>query len=348
MASIAAQHVFGGHRVPEKFDIIEARYTDEEYVQLAAIQQTNFPEDPMSPAEIREEDEQIDTSKFVSERLFARGGDGSLIGYIDFNHRPSRFHPQKFWIWMEVMPNFQNRGIGKQLYVAMEHSLKPHNPITFLAAARESMPHTLRFFEKRGFVEVSRTFESYLDVLGYDASKTADLEDVVMASLRDELANDSECLAKLYKLHTALGADVPSTDAYTPVEFETFKKVNIDHPNVLQDAYLIAKSRSEYVGESTLHKSQEQADVLTQEFTGVLEAHRRRGIAMALKLKTIEYAQSKGYKKIKTWNDSSNHGMLAINDALGFIREPAWIKYELDLTKRKVTDDTASNIQPSH
>lgn len=48
---------------------------------------------------------------------------------------------------------------------------------------------------------------------------------------------------------------------------------------------------------------------------------------MALKLKTIEYARAHGYDVIKTWNDSSNVGMLAINEKLGFVRQPAWITF---------------------
>ena len=318
-----------------EYEIVEALFTNDEYESLAAIQVSNFPESPQSPEEIREEDEQIDRSKFVSERMFAQTTRDQRVGYIDYNHRPSRYHPQKFWLWMEVMPEFQNQGIGAKLYEAMELALKPHEPITYLVAARESMPHTVRFFEKRGFYEVSRTFQSHLEIERFDLEafpkKENSNSEVAITSLAEELKTNSRCLEKLHELHTALGADVPSTDAYTPVDFDTFKKVNIDHPNVIREGYFIARVGDRYVGESNLHKSQEQSDVLTQEFTGVLGEFRRQGIAMALKLKTIEYAKAHSIKKIKTWNDSTNHGMLAINDALGFVREPAWIKYQLDL-----------------
>ncbi len=65
--------------------------------------------------------------------------------------------------------------------------------------------------------------------------------------------------------------------------------------------------------------------------TGVLPSHRGRGIAMALKLATIAYGRQHGYSEIRTWNETHNTGMLAINERLGFTRQPAWITFEAAL-----------------
>ena len=54
---------------------------------------------------------------------------------------------------------------------------------------------------------------------------------------------------------------------------------------------------------------------------------------MALKLRTIGYARNAGYREIRTWN-STNRPMLAINEALGFARQPAWITFGKDLSVR--------------
>ena len=35
---------------------------------------------------------------------------------------------------------------------------------------------------------------------------------------------------------------------------------------------------------------------------------------------------------LKTWNDQRNQPMLAINEALGFAKQPAWIGLELRLS----------------
>ena len=67
--------------------------------------------------------------------------------------------------------------------------------------------------------------------------------------------------------------------------------------------------------------------------TGVLPAYRGRGIASALKAHSIRWAQDIGAETIRTYNHSANVAMLAINRKLGYMPEPGWICYELDLPK---------------
>jgi hypothetical protein len=52
---------------------------------------------------------------------------------------------------------------------------------------------------------------------------------------------------------------------------------------------------------------------------------------MALKLRTVRHAQAMGVDHIKTWNDQRNRPMLAINEAMGFEKQPAWVSFELPL-----------------
>ena len=57
-------------------------------------------------------------------------------------------------------------------------------------------------------------------------------------------------------------------------------------------------------------------------FTGVLREYRGRGLAQALKLKTILLARKESMRYIRTHNDSKNAPMLAINRKLGYQPEP--------------------------
>jgi len=52
---------------------------------------------------------------------------------------------------------------------------------------------------------------------------------------------------------------------------------------------------------------------------------------MALKLRVIDFARRNQYDKIKTWNDTDNAPMLAVNTKLGFKREAGWITMEKNL-----------------
>ncbi|HEU5317585.1 MAG TPA: GNAT family N-acetyltransferase, partial [Chloroflexota bacterium] len=53
--------------------------------------------------------------------------------------------------------------------------------------------------------------------------------------------------------------------------------------------------------------------------------YRGKGIAMALKVRGVRYAREHGYREIRTNNDTANRPMLRINEAMGFVKQPAWI-----------------------
>ncbi len=118
----------------------------------------------------------------------------------------------------------------------------------------------------------------------------------------------------------------------TKKPFEWFVTYAIDSPNALPDAYFIAEDDERYVGLSALQRPLAQPGVLHQQMTGVLREYRGRGIAMALKLQTVRYALAHGYREIRTWNHSRNAAMLRINDALGFVKQPAWVSFEKHVT----------------
>ncbi|MBI3975568.1 MAG: hypothetical protein HY334_04170 [Armatimonadetes bacterium] len=65
-----------------------------------------------------------------------------------------------------------------------------------------------------------------------------------------------------------------------------------------------------------------------QGITGTRRAYRNRGLALALKLRTVAFARARGVREIRTWNDTLNAPMLHINVKMGFVRQPAWISFE--------------------
>lgn len=323
--------------------------TDAEYEALSKLHNTIFPEDPTSAGEIRAEDEHIDETKYVCRRLIAEDkSTGELIGQMEFDHVPTRYHPQRFRMWLEVHPKYQNRGIGAALYDKAIEELKPHDPIAFQSAARETRTEAIKFLEKRGFREVSRTFESHLDLTQFEMPLDLPEFDsgLSFTTLAEEKSANPNWLPELHQLYSELGHDVPSTDAYTPISLEEFQK-RAENPLVIDEAYFLIKDGSAFSGVSYVHRVEGQPTHLIQEFTGVRKPYRRRGLALALKYNVLGYAIANGFEKVRTWNDTTNQGMIAINDRLGFVKKPAWIKFELDLAMKASTSNRASRRRPS-
>ena len=142
-------------------------------------------------------------------------------------------------------------------------------------------------------------------------------------STLEEEAKDPECYQKLYSLALKLDEHIPELDM-SNMTSDQFKKI-IQNPEVLPNGYFIAKDGEKYVGASFVVKDRsltiKDRPDLHQSMTATLEEYRGKGIAVALKLKTIEFAKEYGAEFIKTVNDSNNKGIIALNEKLGFKRQ---------------------------
>ncbi len=153
-----------------------------------------------------------------------------------------------------------------------------------------------------------------------------------ISTYADEVAGDPGAPQKAFELTDLCRRDVPAMDAPTDVTFEEWRQDWIDAPSFLADAFFVAiDGEGRWLGMSNLQRSIEDPSFIWQGLTGVRREARGRGLAMALKLETVRHAQRLGVDHIKTWNDQRNRPMLAINEAMGFVKQPAWLGLELGL-----------------
>ncbi|WP_245393705.1 GNAT family N-acetyltransferase [Allomeiothermus silvanus] len=133
---------------------------------------------------------------------------------------------------------------------------------------------------------------------------------------------------KFYDLWCEVREDVPRPEPATPVSFEEFHKWIFESPRLLPEGTFVAVDprTGAYVGLSQLWKPA-GGEHLETGLTGVRRAYRRKGLALAMKLRAAEYAKHVGAPEIRTGNESNNRPMLAINEALGFKKQPAWIDF---------------------
>jgi len=302
-------------------------FRTEDYEEYTALENRVFTEYPFTADQIRFRDEKRDPKcKFAR---FVVVQDGNIIAAASYDQRIWSYHPQIFEISLVVPQSLRSSPVAEQLYKHVLNAIAPYNPIKLSTYFREDYEGFKEFFESHGFTETMRNWESRLDATKFDFGpyreflESLDKTGITYLPL-SQIPESEERNHVLHELETELGCDVPSEDPFTPITYAFFVERTLKNPDLWGDGYLLALDGDQYVGQSALWTSQGNDDLYTG-LTGVRRSHRRRKIALALKLKTIEVARNAGYSLIKTWNASNNEGMLAINNQLGYIRQPPWI-----------------------
>ena len=264
-----------------------------------------------------------------------------MVGIITYSQPTNNYHPRKFEVYIGVYPEYQHQGVGTALYQAFSEAIAPHNPIEINADSYDDIPSRVQFWQKRGFVETSQVSDFHLNVENFDPGVLQGTADRVAASgirihTYSELKSDSECDRKVYDLHCSLCDDMPSSEPFTHLPFEDFRKKYLqeDGPGYLPDAWFVAIDGNDksggYIGLSALIKPGSD-DYLYTHLTGVLSEYRGLGVASALKLRTALYASENDVPEIRTTVAQTNNAMLRINEKMGFVKQPSWIDFKKEL-----------------
>jgi GNAT superfamily N-acetyltransferase len=288
---------------------------------------------PERLAEARAEYEGWPAERYYRARWVAENDDKVVVGWGEITHRPWQFHPDKYGLHVEVAPDRRRQGAGGLILERLIGELRARQALLARAFALEGDAESIGFLTHRGFREVWRELESRLDVTAFDPRTFAGAEervarqDVTITTLADEMSRDPGVLREVYDLSSA-SQDDPQLDPVTPLPFEEFVAGEISGAKSLPEAWFLARSGGRLVGVSTLERVGDSVKTVESGYTGVHPQYRRRGIALALKLRTIAYARTHGYRHIQTGSNAVNAPMLHLNAALGFEPQPARITYE--------------------
>jgi mycothiol synthase len=231
--------------------------------------------------------------------------------------------PGRYWCVIRVLPAYQRRGIGGRLYARLLDDLAQRGAATMQLELDDTLAALAPALERRGFRELLHSWAFALDPRACDLGAFTTAYDrlggLEITTLAAELARGADWLASLHDLYLRVAGDVPIPISPHPAPSpEWLARQAIGLPESLPEAFVLVRDGARYVGLSYLHADAEHPGRLLQRITAVHPAYRGRGIALALKLTTIEYGQRHGCHEIRTAVESNNPGMLAINRKLGF------------------------------
>lgn len=307
--------------------------TPGDYAEIVRIIRQNDPDSTATVQNMLRADANFEPP-YLRQRFVAEE-DARIVGYSMYGHSIELYHPQKFWVYAYVDPRRQGQGIGTALYDQLLRALEPHRPQVLWTDTSEAWPHAQKFLLGKGFRETTRAWESVINSQTFDPAPYRDAQTKVQAQgFRilnwDELAFDPERNQKYWRLEMALSADMPRPEGsdFTEYSYANFVKRFLEDPNFISQANLIAvASDGRYVGLNAIWKDESNGQLINGT-TGTLPEFKRRGIALALKVKNLLWAKERGYTGIRTFNRSDNLPMWSINERLGFVRKPAWVNFE--------------------
>jgi len=223
-------------------------------------------------------------------------------------------------------PEWLKCGAGELLLDRLLSDAVDAKAITVSCRQYASEIELANLLQSRGFEEVSRVIDLRLNVTDADMSaflpvlKRIDEQGISITTFAEERERDPHCVEKLYELTTLLQQDDPARGPVARPAYNAREALMwLEMKYVLPDALFIAKRGEEYVGVSDVSLFEALPGALTQGFTGVRREYRRRGLATALKVREVLYAQLHGYQIIQSFNKLEQIAIRALNEKLGFV-----------------------------
>ncbi len=311
------------YRVGVAFEIEPFRPTAEEYRERVDIHNAVQPAEPCNVERERNFDLMDAEAGRSSATLVARLA-GRSVGLAHVREPAMYSAPGRRTLWLGVVPDARNRGIGSALHDAAEGSIRAGGGTEVLVNVRDTERRALDFCERRGFHEIEREWEMYLDLTVTDPTPLEGPPGFDVVTLPEYRRADPEWLERLWRLFDTIQAGIPASIEYTGMSLEDFRRLSIDNPDAVPEAFFIGLVGGTPVGLTTLWLNADEADTVHQDLTGVLPEYRRRGYATALKRRGIAWARDTGFRRILTSSSSLNEPMVTLNEALGFRKAAGW------------------------
>jgi RimJ/RimL family protein N-acetyltransferase len=234
----------------------------------------------------------------------------------------------------------RGKGIGSSLLaVVIDESVRRKAP-RFLSGASAAHPEALAWAAKRGFREIGRRIESYVELESFDPDgererlervRASGIELRTIADVLDGRDGETreEFIRALYEAEAPMWEDIPWATPTPHWPYERFRHMAFESGQLLPHASVIAYDGKTIAAFTMTGKRQSQ-DGYTW-MTGTGRAYRGRGLATAIKVEALRRAKENGLRALLTTNDEPNKAMRDINAKLGYQMLPAHVQLEKPL-----------------
>jgi mycothiol synthase len=216
---------------------------------------------------------------------------------------------------IRVVKEARRRGVGTALDVRCSQHARELGKTRLFVFARYDDEDSLGYFAFRGFEEIGRMQDVWLDLA------TAEVGLSVPAGVEITAVGDDHERG-MYQVALEAEADIPSGAPIRSGTFEQWHEHNFTG-RVLRELSFVALEDGKVVGYALLGRHNE--DTAEHWMTGVARSARGRGVALALKQAQIAGARDAGWKSLRTLNDLGNAPMRRVNEKLGYERKSEWV-----------------------
>jgi GNAT superfamily N-acetyltransferase len=320
-----------GYRAREFRDNDREPWVEERNAQIHELQR--------GTADEWREWEAIDPPKYLL-RVSIDAPDGSLAGGADLG--PGFFPRPDGTLFggVNIMRAHRRKGLGTALLGAVERAAHKAKAPRILSNTNASFTGSLEWATKRGYKEIGRRIESFVEVQTFDGAPLSDVVARAEASgirfatvtelLRGrDAAATEQFWRELWEAEAPMWDDVPWATPTPHWPFEKFKKMAVDSGKMVNDATIVALDGDRIAAFTTTGK--QGSDRGYTWMTGTGRDYRGRGLATALKVKMLAAAKAARLRAMLTTNDEPNKAMRGINAKLGYVMLPANIELEKTL-----------------
>jgi len=138
---------------------------------------------------------------------------------------------------------------------------------------------------------------------------------IVLTSLED-LGNTTDNRYRMYKLNAECSADIPGRGEFH--SWDEYQRARLEAVSFDPSGVILAIDGDQWIGMSAL-SHREAVEYGFAEMTGTVRSHRKRGIAIAMKVSGIAYAKELNLSTIRTVHHPGNDAMIGLNRRLGFV-----------------------------